>query len=247
LRNLKTLITGERRLLSSIIRDTEIRAVYQNAIGHNSEAFDVYGVISENDRSDALLESEPKSYPVWNSFSEVMKASLGALMAIEMKGYAFTVTLCPDLENKWVANNKCIPGLIQKRIKHELDVKGIGHLPYFYAIEARTKHGRSRCPVHLHGYIIPDDPILATIFKLVLENAICGGVKIKKTRKRSIKIEPIYNKLVKGERDVSWVAYLIKNIHRYDARLKPRRVFFSQTLTKNTRNFWGLIREEPIV
>lgn len=42
-----------------------------------------------------------------------------------------------------------------------------------------------------------------------------------------------------------WAGYMAKNATRWDSRFS-RRVFMSRTATQTAREFWALLREEPL-
>lgn len=178
----------------------------------------------------------------WAKLSEWMKLQLGFLIGFRLGGMAFTANVHVSLIEKWAFEGMSVSQLIQKRLKKEIDKAGLGSLPYCYVIETRTKSGKSRTKPHLHGFLLVDDRRDYTKFKLAVERALLSGDLRGNSNKVTMKFDNFYDH--KGSD--RYVSYITKNVHRWDQRIRGRNVYMSRPFTQTVREFWALIREEPV-
>lgn len=133
-----------------------------------------------------------------------------------------------------------------------LDGQGLTNLEYAFVLESRTRRGSSRTALHLHGFFLAQDPMVATKFKVAMERAIAvhpqgraaAGIKAKSGPE--VQVELVYdlpdgNPYGRGR----WASYSAKNATRWDARFR-RRIYMSRSATQTTREFWVLVREDPL-
>jgi hypothetical protein len=232
-------MSHERNMLLSISEDCQIRKAVARGMGRPIAPYLVY---TDFDHSDALTSINPRDLPAWDELSEYMKIAQAWVATVQEQGFAFTVNVHPDLEKQWLLSNKRANEQVQKRLKKELDKQGIGDLPYAYVIEARSKTTRSRKKLHLHGYLCPANPVEASKFKVALEYALLGNNLKKVGRSRAIDIRPAYDR----GHDARWAIYIMKNYDKYDRRLAHGRTFMSRAMTQGAREFWSLVRDEPL-
>jgi hypothetical protein len=242
-RALKELVEGEHELLQALIRDAQARRGFWAGSGRAPDPLSVW---NDFDQTYLHTETDPRHLKEWGDLSEYMKLQGGFLVALMANGYSFTARLHEDLEAKWTAPGQ-LTRLIQKRCRRELEAGGLADLAYAYVIERRSRSGKSHTRVHPHGYFVDDDPHSSTRFKVCLERALLrdaqGNIRRRKT---DIDIEPAYDvDTGDGRGHGRWVNYVTKNISRWDARLRGRRVFISRPLTQLAREWWELLRTDP--
>jgi hypothetical protein len=240
----KSLILEEDKLLAALVRDNDLRRRLLTAEGQIIEPLDAWSVVWDFDQTQPCFEVERESLPEWDNLTERMKAHLGAQLALEFGGFSLNANLSPTLESKWLREGRDFRKLIHKRIAKAMVDRGFEELPYFYVIEGRTKSGKSHKIVHIHGYFIARQAILATKFMLVLETAMRNRNLNKVGRDRGVLVKPLYEANGGKYGPGRWVSYILKNVEKYDQRFRGRRIFFSHALTRNVRDFWSLICEE---
>ena len=238
-KELAELKAEEAKTLEALVRDAAIRLAFRRGSG---EPFDELSIWTDFDLTSLYTELDPRHLKRWLNLSEWMKLQIGFLVGLNLGGAAFTAHIHSDLLDKWVAEGMSVSGLVQRRLKKELDAGGLGHLPYCYVIESRTKWGKSRTAPHLHGIIMTDNPHEKTQFKLAVDRALTSGDRRRQARKVSIRIQHLHNDAGTGR----LVSYITKNVHRWDGRIKGRSVFMSRSFTQTARELWALIREEPV-
>jgi hypothetical protein len=244
-RNARETIDTEHQIITTLVDDVDTRVAYAAAKGIAIDRLTVW--------NDFTPELHPYTninishLPEWSNISEYMKAQLGFYATLVFKGYAFTATLNPKLEAKWVMQGKDISKLIRQRVRMELNAAGLNDLPFFYVIEGKTKR-RSKTKLHLHGFAIPENPSGATTIELLLEKALQAGPLYRPEKNSHFDVEV---KLAYDKRDGHWgagrwVSYLMKNALKPEPRITGRRTHFSTSFTDVAHEFWKLIREEPI-
>lgn len=243
-RETEALIEGERHLLARLVADVDLRRSLARGL---ELPFEPLRVWTEFDHSSAITELHPRELPKWEQLTEWMKAHLAFQVALEFGVFSFTANLHPDLEQRWVESSRSIDQRIQKRIRGQLEAQGLSDLPYFYVIEGRTRHGKSRSKLHIHGFFAAENPVIATKMKLVLESALRRDELRRIERKHGVKVEHGYD-LIDGARGPGrWVSYITKSVMRYEKRLpSARRIFMSTPMTQIARDFWAMVREEPL-
>lgn len=173
-------------------------------------------------------------------------------MAVEEGGWAFTVRVRPDLEAMWKREQRDPMDRIKRVARKALEAQGLRDLQYAYVVETKSRRGRSRTPLHLHGLFISNDPHDATRFKVGFEKTLAthtlgraaAGVSLRSGPE--IVLERVYDKPDGSDRGRGrWANYIAKNLNRWDARF-TRRIYFSQSATAAARAFWSFIRDVPI-
>lgn len=242
-RELKALLAREHELLQALVEDAHLRRALWLGSGRPLEPLAVW---TDFDRSYRHTEVNPNHLVKWTAVSEYMKLQLGFLVALKFGGFAFTVNVHPSLEARWRADGLPLPKIIQKRCWRELDRVGLKELPYAYVVEGRSRSGKSRTHVHIHGYLLAEDPLIATRFTVAMERALLADRRRLPRTAMGIDLQRVYDTDTKDGRGYGrWVSYSTKNVGKWDARLKGRRVFLSQPLTQITRDFWELLRTDP--
>lgn len=141
---------------------------------------------------------------------------------------------------------------IKREIRKALQHQGLDGLEYCYVVETRSRWAKSRTQMHLHGFFPTREPLVATRFKVAMESAIAAhpagraAAGIAPKSGEAVLIEPAYevqDKSVHGKG--RWAGYIAKNATKWDARFR-RRLFMSQSATQTAREFWALIRKEPL-
>lgn len=242
-------IANEKELLERLVRDADARRSLLHAIGTPAP----FVVWNDFDQSCVdLTEVNLNHLPKWEDIGEFLKLHLLFQVALELGGYSFTVRVRPDLEAKWDAECKNHMDRIKRATGKALQEQGLKSLEYAFVLEAHSRRGGSRTPLHLHGFFISDDPLDAPRFQVAMENAIAAHPKgraaagIKPKSGQAVKIEQSYDKIDGSPHGRGrWASYVAKNAIRWRAGLK-RRIYISQPATQTAREFWALIREDPI-
>lgn len=238
-RELAELISEETKTLLALASDADVREAFRRGAGEPDDPLSIW---TDFDLTSQFTELDAKHLKTWNKLSEWMKLQLGFLIGLKMGGRAFTSRIHSDLLERWVNEGMSVSDRVQRRMKQELDKIGLGNMPYCYVIETRTKWGKSRTAPHLHGFVLTENPLDFTRFKLAAEKALLSGDGRTQTTKVRMKFDPLYDYLGADR----YVSYITKNVHRWDARIKGRSVYMSRSFTQTVREFWALIREEPI-
>jgi hypothetical protein len=238
-RELAELIAEEIKLAQTLASDASVRLAFQQGAG---EPYDPLLIWTDFDLTHLHTELDAKNLDPWVKLSEWMKLELGFLLGLRVGGMAFTANVHVSHIEKWSSEGMSVSQLTQKRLKKEIDKSGLGSLPYCYVIETRTKWGKSRTKPHLHGILLADDRRDYTKFKLAVERALLSG----DLRGNSKKVTMTFDNLYDHKGSDRYVSYITKNVHRWDARIKGRSVYMSRPFTQTVREFWALIREEPV-
>jgi hypothetical protein len=181
--------------------------------------------------------------PRWRDLTEIMKLFVGWDAGMEFEqAFTFTAHIDPELLAKWEGEG-AIQRNVEQRLRRAMRVQGIANLPLGYVFESRTASGKSRSRIHLHGYVLCDDSLLATRFKIALERALYPSLK-RSRRTREIEVKRANREKVRFLRRGAWPFYIAKNAGSYDSRLPKRRVYISESLTDIARLAWTVRREE---
>jgi hypothetical protein len=231
------------------VRDADIRRALLPA----HQPLEPFSVWNDFDHpSSDLTEVNIHQLPKWNDSGEFLKLHLLFQVALEDGGYSFTARVRPDLEAKWKAEGRNPMDRIKRLMTRRLHVEGLDDLEYVYVVESRTRRGTGRTPLHLHGFFLAQDPLVATKFKMAVDRAIAvhplgrAAAGISRRSGPAVVIEPVYDKLDNSPHGRGrWASYVAKNITRWDERFR-RRIYISQTATQTAREFWALVREDPI-
>lgn len=237
------VLADEKQLTATLMNDASIRRGFERGMGLPSGPGSVW---LDSDHSWGYTALAPKHLPRWISLSEAFKMFIAWDAGIEFgSAYALNVNLDPGDVQRWDAGRMGIMANIEQRIRRALRRRGLADLPYAYILETRSRSGRSMTKPHLHGFAICDDPLDASTLKVALEEAFAPSLT-RNGRQRSVRIERGYDPAGLPEFSARnrWVSYIIKNAHRYDRRLKKRRLFMSDTLKQVAREAWQLRREE---
>ncbi len=253
-RELNRLIREQMRrehdLLQQLVHDADKRRAVKQGMGTSIAPFTVWNDFDHT--SAALTEIAPSHLPRWRKLGEYMKFHLLFQIALEAGGYSFTARVRPDLEAKWTKEGKSPMDRITREMRKALNVKGLTELEYCYVVETKSRSGRSRSKLHLHGFLLAEDPMVATRFKVAMESAFAvhplgrAAAGIPARSGPEVVIERSYDmddNSVHGRG--RWASYMAKNAMKWDERL-ARRTFMSQTATQTAKEFWALLREEPL-
>jgi hypothetical protein len=202
--------------------------------------------------SSSLTELNPRELPKWRDLGEYLKFHLLFQVALEDGGYSFTARVRPDLEEKWKAERRDPMDRIYRETRKALEKQGLANLEYCYVVETRSRSGKSRSQMHLHGFFLTRQPLIATRFKIAMEHAIAvhpdgrASAGISPKSGPEVLPEPVYDvEDDSGYGRGRWATYMAKNAMKWDSRF-DRRIYMSQTATQTVREFWALIREEPL-
>lgn len=247
-RAVKSGIEEGHDLIQKVIADADARADLMRACGMAIEPFAVW---NDFDHFYTTTNYKPTDLPRWVELNEYIKLHLLFQVALDGGGHSFTAKVRPDLEARWIADKRDPMDRIKRATAKALQAHGLAELEYCYIVETRTKGG-SRTGIHLHGFLLAQDPLVATRFKVAMEQAIGAHPKgraaagIKARSGAAVKVEQAYD-VVDGSKwgRGRWPGYLAKQATRWDARFK-RRLFVSRTATQTVRDFWALLREEPL-
>ena len=243
-------IKNEKELLQRLVRDADARRSLLQGIG-TPAPFLVWNDFDQHcvDLTEVNLNLLPK----WEDIGEFLKLHLLFQAALELGGYSFTIRVRPDLEKKWDTERKDHMDRIKRAMGKALQDQGLKGLEYAFVLEAHTRRGGSRTPLHLHGFFIADDPLDSPRFGVAMEKAIAAHPKgraaagFKPKSGPAVKTEPSYDKIDASPRGRGrWATYIAKNATRWRASLN-RRIYISQPATQTAREFWALIREDHIV
>lgn len=248
-RAIRDRIANEKELLERLVRDADIRRALASPFG-KPEPFLVWNDFDHE--SSTLTEVNLHHLPEWKDIGEFLKLHLLFQVALEDGGYAFTARVRPDLETKWKAEGRDPMDRIRRLMARALDAQGLRGLEYAYVVETRTRRSTGRTPLHLHGFLLGRDPLAATRFKIAVEGAIAvhtlgraaAGVSLRAGPE--VELEPVYDMIDDSPYGRGrWASYIAKNTVRWDQRFR-RRIFISRTATQTAREFWSLVREDPI-
>lgn len=238
-KELVVLIAEETKTFETLVADASIRLAFLRGSG---APVDLLSIWTDFDLTSLFTELDPKHLKRWQELSEWMKLQLGFLVGLSLGGEAFSAHIHGDLLDRWTSEGKSVSALVQQRLKRELDKSGLGKLDYCYIIETRSKWGKSKTAPHLHGFILSDNPLYYTRFKLAVQRALLSGDRRRTSRKLTIKMDNLHDRLGAGR----FVSYMAKNVHRWDMRIKGRSVYMSRPFTQTVREFWSLITDEPL-
>lgn len=263
-RALKRRIENENAWIADILKEAEISRYWLEDANPPYPGYRVanhpFVVFTEIDHPYHVTDDHHSGIPKWKHTSESWKITLGWMFGREVGAHSFTSRIIESVPAKAVSSGQldAVHVTLQRRLRKRLEQRGIANVEYCYVLEARTRHGRSRTDIHAHGYVVPTSPHDLTLFKQALENAWLGGVQRRKPNAaKAIVIERGYdlapdlglgtdrkNGGLPGR--ARWASYMIKNVHRYDLRMRGRRVYMSQSLTRAVREGHALLRREPV-
>jgi hypothetical protein len=233
-------VEADRQLVGDLMHDALQRYRIQWSSRYAYRPMSVWNEISHH--CDLPLIPATK-LPRWRDLTETMKLFVGWDAGMEFEqAFAFTAHIDPELLAKWEGEG-AIQRNVEQRLRRAMAVNGIKNLPLGYVFESRSASGKSRSRIHLHGYVLCDDPLLATRFKVALEKALYPSLK-RSRRTREIEVKRANRERVPFLRRGAWPFYIAKNAGSYDRRLPRRRVYISESLTDIARLAWAVRREE---
>ena len=240
-RALKALVESEHELVQTLLKDRETRIQMTQVEGWPLDGLSVW---KDFGHTWDFTEGDPRRLGPWSHLSEYMKLQLGFMVALSFGGYSFTSRVHPALTSRWAAGGR-LQARVQERIKESFAQAGIPHLEYAYVLEARTKSGKSRTDVHLHGYLTTSDPYGITRFKVAVETALHRARGHRPLGHKAWDEDPVYDfDSGDGRGYGRWVSYIAKNVSRYDQRIRGRRIFMSRPALQSAREFWEFHRDE---
>lgn len=249
-RQVRERISIEHDLVQRLVGDADVRAAVLRGMKRRIKPFTVWTDFDHT--SGALTKINPRELPPWKDVGEYLKFHLLFQVALDAGGYSFTVRVRPDLEEKWKGEGRNAMDRIRRETRKALEWQGLNNLEYCYVVETRSRSGTSRSRMHLHGFFLAEDAMAATRFKVAMEKAIAvhpKGRAAAGTPAKSgpeVDVEPVYDvEDNSGHGRGRWASYMAKNATRWDQRF-TRRIYMSQTATQTAREFWSLIREEPL-
>lgn len=248
-RAIRDRVADEKNLVERLVRDADQRRALLAPFGRPAP----FLVWNDFDHpSWAATEVNIHQLPKWKDIGEYLKLHLLFQVSLEDGGYAFTARVRPDLEAKWKAEGRDPMDRIRRLMDRAITTAGLSKLEYAYVVESRSRRGTGRTPLHLHGFFLAQDPVVATRFKMAVEGAIAAhplgraAAGISPRSGPAVVIEPVYDKVdTSAHGRGRWASYIAKNTIRWDDRFR-RRIFMSRTATQTAREFWALVREEPI-
>lgn len=239
-RELKEALERETQLISTLMRDAQIRRAFERGNGMPREPMSVWG---DSDQSIEHTELAPKDLPHWDTLTERMKMFLAFDAAMELRAcYTFTAHIDDGIIQRWLKGSRGLMVNADQRLKRQLIKQNISGLAFCYMMETRTKSGRSATRPHLHGFLVAETPVCAPLFKVALEQAFHPAMTRSGKKRRSIMVKPGYDYVEEFIGRERWVFYITKNIDRWDARLGKRRVFISHSMTDLARLAWSARR-----
>jgi hypothetical protein len=249
-RSIRERVDEEHDLVQRLIRDSDVRQAIIRGMGGSIEPFAVWNNFDHT--SSALTELNPRELPKWRDIGEYLKFHLLFQVALEDGGFSFTARVRPDLEDKWKTEGRDPMDRIRRLTRRAIEEQGLRELEYCYVVETRSRTGRSRSRMHIHGFFLAQQPLVATKFKVAMEKAIAVHSKGRAAAGIPAKSGPEVD--VKAAYDVDddsdygrgrWASYMAKNAMKWDVRF-DRRLFMSRTGQQTAREFWALLREDPV-
>lgn len=243
-RQLRSAIEAEDQLVQTLRNDRETRIEVARSFGLQPDALEVW---TDFYRTGEFTEQDPRKLPRWKDLTEFMKFHVAFMATESLDGYAFTSKIHPDLLGNWMGEDRFLERVV-KRLKDGLAKQDIPRIEFAFVIEMRTRGGKSRTAPHLHGFVIPPTPLDITRFKIAFEGALhrARGALPQKGKKAWHQ-HPAYDRDKGDGRGFGrWTNYILKNVRRYDQRVRGRRVYMSQSITQAAQEFWKLVREDPV-
>lgn len=243
-REAKETVQREAAVFGSLMRDVLVRKHLREVAGLPYEPLSVWADLGT---FGLPLETSYRDLLRWEGLSRWMKAQAGFFAGIEFnQTHTFSATIHPALERQWAASKKDAFKEIQRLLRRELERSNLHQLPYFYVIEGRTKRGRGKTKLHIHGYCVTGDSPSVTKLKLALERALRMNELTRIERGRGISFQAARYPAVGREKLGGWVGYSLKNVSRREERAS-RSTFMSNPLTRLAHSFWSLVVEAHFV
>lgn len=245
----RDLVEQDKELVLKLIADSRVRF---DLLGGGRLPIDPLTVWTDFDQARDYTNLGSEHLPPWKQLSEFLKMHVLFQAVLTFGGYAFTARVRPDLQARWTANGVNPMQRINRLLKRELDGLGLHSLAHCYVLEGRTRSGKSKTGLHLHGFMLCDDRT-AVKYKVALERAFACHPKgraaagIPRGSGREVVIERAYD--IRDPDDARggvWVSYMAKNATKPDLRMSGKRTYMSREATGLARDFWALIREEPL-
>lgn len=246
----KDRILAENDVVQALIRDASVRRqLWSNSIAPLAPLT----VWTDSAHSEDYTEVWRQKLPKWRDIGEYLKIHLLFQVALEFGAYSFTARIRPDLEARWYGQGTDIAKRIRTLLWDNLKLQKLDDVEFFYLIEGKGRRGKGKTPLHLHGFLVAEEPLVATRFKIALEMAVAAHPKGKAAAGfspksgKAIDFDLAYDVDTGDGRGYGrWVQYITKSGTKHDKRLGYRHIYMSQTATQLVREFWALIREDPM-
>ena len=236
-------IEREHQLVQKLRNDEVSRSAYLVQLGYPVDSLLVW---NDFDQTHHFTETNPDQLPEWEQLTEYMKHQVAFMAATSLGGYAFSSDIHPAHLEKWIARGTVMDRTVE-RLKDELRGKGLDDLPFSFMLEGRSRSTKSRTKIHVHGAAIPDTPHGMTRLKVAVENAWHKARGEEQLRGGAWHQDLAYDLDTGDGRGWGrWLNYTSKNVLRYDARIKGRRVYMSRSMTQVAREFWLMLQEKPL-
>lgn len=247
---IRVRVDREHELVQLLTADAQFREA-QMRVG--TMALDPLAVWGDLEQFRDYTNLGPEHLPTWKNIGQYLKLHLLVRASLIFGGYAFTARVRPDLEAKWLREGKSASDRITKLISNGVSERKLGGLAFAYAMEGKGKRGYGRTGLHIHGVLQADDPIVATRFKVMLEETISTHPRGKVAAgfaPRSgapVKVERLYDSGdPKSGTAGKWATYFTKNATRPEKRLHGKHVVISREATGLAREMWAFMRDEEV-
>lgn len=238
---IKLQIEKDKELLRELVFVRDIRAGFARGHGKTLDAVSVY---AENDFDYSIHQIDVRDFATWRELSDLMKAYLGFLLAIEYSGFSFTVNVNPELEASWKLNDVDALDRVKRMLNKQLSAYHLNGIPLFLALEGKSKTGRNATHLHMHGYFLPENPFDETRMQKVFEKAFYPKLIVKKGRSKPVEIVRSYEHPDKDKGAVHWVNYGVKNVLTPGSKIKTSQLYLSNSLRGAVKEFWSIIRQD---
>lgn len=248
-RAVREQIEAGHDLIQALIRDADER---RDMLLSMKRPIGPFAVWTDFDQDIHLAEFSPEDLPHWKNIGEYLKFHLLFQVALGYGAFSFTVRVRPDLQAKWLVESRKPMDRITRELRKGLERQGLADLEYCYVLEGRTRRGSGTTLLHLHGFLFAQDPMIATRFKMAMEQSIAihskgrvaAGIPMKSGPE--VDVRASYDQVDNSERGRGrWVSYIAKNASHWDGRLPGKRTFMSRSATQTAREFWELLRTNP--
>jgi len=239
--SIKEQIAADKKLFEELIMVRDIRAAFARGLGIPLNDLSVYAEIGD---ADLYHQVNVKGFAKWEKLSDMFKGYLGFLLAVEYSGFSFTANVSEELEASWAKNDVDVLDRVKRMLRKQLEIHGLNDIPLFFAIEGKSKSGKSATHLHIHGYFLAEKPLDETRMQKVLEAAFYPKLKTQGRKSRPVVIERSYEHLDPSKGAAQWVNYSLKNVLTPGSKIKTSKPYLSNSLRGAAKIFWSIIREE---
>ncbi|KTR82486.1 hypothetical protein NS277_13485 [Novosphingobium barchaimii] len=249
---IRAQVDREHELVQLLTADAQFR---ETQVGVSTTPDDALAVWWDFDQFRDRTNIGAEQLPRWTKIGDYLKFHLLLRACLIFGGYAFTARVRPDLEAKWLAGGRSpvdrVGRLISKgllKLKHE---HSISNLAFCYVVEGKGRRGQSRTALHVHGVLQTDDPLVATLFNVMLGSAFAVHAKgraaagISPKSGRELDMQRIYDSGDPKDGTAGrWATYFAKNLTRPEKRLPGKRTYISSEGRRLAREMWDFMRQE---